>query len=161
MTGANLLCPLCGHRFEAAGAAGCEACPLSPGCQITCCPACGYSWVEPEQTVIGRWMSGWLARRRQPGKARLRGVALAPRTTLAAVQPGNRTRILSLDRLPEDRRRRLRAYGLTDGEVVEVLQQSPTTMIRLEQMEVALESDLARGILVEAVVPEHQRPKEA
>lgn len=40
------------------------------------------------------------------------------------------------------------ALGLCPGRCVEVLRQTPVTLIRAEHSELALEDELARGILV-------------
>lgn len=149
MTAPGVTCLLCGHSFDPAGSVACGACPLSPGCRVTCCPACGYSWVDPQQTTLGRWMAERIEGRRRRNRRREQGDSPGALRTLAEVPPRTRARILSCAGLPDDRRRRLRAYGLTDGGVVEVLQQIPATLITLDQAEIAVEADLARCILVE------------
>lgn len=47
-------CPLCGYEFtEEQARTACSSCPLSQGCNMVCCPNCGYEIpVEP----------GWLKR---------------------------------------------------------------------------------------------------
>ena len=55
-------CPLCGGRFTH-GEQVCSACPLKPGCDIACCPHCGYQFPRTSATVemVGRlirWLSG-------------------------------------------------------------------------------------------------------
>ena len=45
-------CPLCGHRFRH-GDEKCHSCPLSSekGCNVVCCPNCGYSFSEDSRVV--------------------------------------------------------------------------------------------------------------
>jgi hypothetical protein len=41
-------CPLCGGEFDAEGQGCRPSCPMSKGCRVVCCPACGYSF--PQET---------------------------------------------------------------------------------------------------------------
>lgn len=50
---------------------------------------------------------------------------------------------------PLDKRSYLQAYGLVPNYLVEILAHSPVTIVRLDNSELALENDLARGIIVE------------
>jgi len=53
-----MTCPMCGHQFEPQQAQqACEACPLSSGCQIICCPNCGYRMPAEPPTLdtLRRW----------------------------------------------------------------------------------------------------------
>jgi Fe2+ transport system protein FeoA len=118
---------------------------------MTCCPACGYSWVEPEQSRVGRLLRGWFRGAGWDGGQRSRS---AP-GTLAEVPPGWKARLLSWDTTPARRRQQLRAYGLTESSWIHVVQHVPTTIIRVEQTELALERELADTILVEAAQPAH------
>ncbi len=53
-------CPLCGTRFDAAGAGCRPSCPLAPGCRVVCCPSCGYSF--PQETGLAGGLRRLLAR---------------------------------------------------------------------------------------------------
>jgi Fe2+ transport system protein FeoA len=46
------------------------------------------------------------------------------------------------------RKSQLQAFGLVPGYWVEVIQQSPVTVVKIEHSELAMESDLARQVLV-------------
>jgi Fe2+ transport system protein FeoA len=59
-------------------------------------------------------------------------------------------RIEALDGLSEGRCHQMQAYGLAPGRSVKVVQQSPVTVVRVEHLDLAFESDIARGIHVEA-----------
>ena len=50
-------CPLCGHRFDAAGQGCRPSCPLAKGCRVICCPACGYSFPHERGGLAGRLRS--------------------------------------------------------------------------------------------------------
>jgi hypothetical protein len=49
---------------------------------------------------------------------------------------------------PAARRVQVQAYGLLPDHWVQVLQHSPVTVIQIEHLELALETDLADGVLV-------------
>lgn len=51
-----LTCSMCGHRFDPAGHVACQSCPLQSGCQLVCCPACGFEMVNPDRSVAARWL---------------------------------------------------------------------------------------------------------
>jgi Fe2+ transport system protein FeoA len=71
------------------------------------------------------------------------------RSTLADVPLGCSVRVAGFSpSLNPDRRAHLQAYGLVPGYQVLVLQQSPVTVVRVENTELALECDLAEEIQV-------------
>ena len=43
-------CPLCANEFDASGQGCRPSCPMSAGCRVVCCPACGYSF--PQETGL-------------------------------------------------------------------------------------------------------------
>ena len=81
--------------------------------------------------------------------------------TLAEVPAGFKARVQEISKdLPPDRRAYLQAYGLVPDYWVQVLQHSPVTIIQLDHLELALEKDLARGILVHqlSIINEEEIP---
>jgi Fe2+ transport system protein FeoA len=150
MTTSTVNCPLCNTTVDSLGQAGCRACPLAAGCKLTCCPNCGYSWIEPEQTSSGRFLGRWIRsrgrRRRQirPGQAAM---------TLAEVPAGWKARLFDWEATPPRRRQQLRAYGLAERSWIHVLQHTPTTIIRVDLTELALERELATTIVVDSARP--------
>jgi len=46
-------CLLCGYVFEQ-GQKSCAGCPMSRGCQSSCCPNCGYA-LPPESSLVKLW----------------------------------------------------------------------------------------------------------
>jgi hypothetical protein len=51
---------MCGHVFEPAEHTVCAGCPLEKGCQLVCCPACGFETVDPQQSVLARLVMNFL-----------------------------------------------------------------------------------------------------
>jgi len=54
--------------------------------------------------------------------------------------------------MPPSRETQLRAYGLTPGARVQVLQQSPVTILALENLELALEHRAAAEVWVDEII---------
>jgi Fe2+ transport system protein FeoA len=76
-------------------------------------------------------------------------------TTLADVPAGCSAKVVGFSvGFPLDRRAHLQSYGLVLNYPVQVVQHSPVTIVRLDHIELALENDLARGILVQLLPPE-------
>lgn len=138
-----LTCPLCGHDFEAGGQAACQACPMHKGCNLVCCPACGYQMVDERHSLMGR-LAGSVFRARHP---RLRRGQQS--LTLMDVPPGWRAKVVGFrDGIPPARRAHLQAYGLIPDDWVWVVQHSPVTVIQIDHTELALEESLASEIEV-------------
>lgn len=131
-------CAFCAFRFDPAGTSLCDSCPLGKGCALVCCPHCGYSAPDVERSLAARAVAAFARRRARS----------MPVGALARLAPGCRARIASLDELPERQRGQLLAYGLAPGRLVEVLQRSPVTVVRVEHTELALESSISRAVLV-------------
>lgn len=88
---------------------------------------------------------------RKPNQATITQNQTGFLTPLAHILPGGVAQMVSFDeKLPPNRRIHLVAYGLSPGIWVEVLQQSPVTIIRIENTELALEKDLAKSVLCQA-----------
>jgi hypothetical protein len=45
---------MCGQRFNPDEHGACGSCPLSPGCQLVCCPTCGFETVNPQRSTLAR-----------------------------------------------------------------------------------------------------------
>jgi Fe2+ transport system protein FeoA len=70
--------------------------------------------------------------------------------TLADVPPGSHAKVVRFEAdFPPDRRAYLQSYGLVMDYWVQVVQHSPITIVRLDHLELALESELAGGIIVQ------------
>lgn len=140
----KLTCPLCGHFFDAGEHPACQACPLHQGCNLICCPACGYQIVNVRRSRLAR-LAGSLLRN---GSSRRRGIKDG--LSLSDVPPGWRAKVVGFrDGISPARRAHLQAYGLIPDDWVWVVQHSPVTVIRIEQTELALENSLASEIEVQ------------
>lgn len=151
MTSISISCPLCGHAFDPSANSGCASCPLNRGCRIICCPNCGHSTVDPRESRLARWVTAILGRLgvsdAEPAPLEVeRGAHLL--TTMPAPCL---VRVVGVAREGGERAERLRAYGLAPGATLEVLQQRPVTVIRIEQTELAVEAEIAGVLLVEPV----------
>lgn len=139
------VCPMCGTAVDGRTSAACPACPAGPQCGLTCCPSCGYTWVEPEQSAVGRTLQRLFRRQKASGGP--------PPSTLADVPAGWNARLRGWARTPARRRQQLLAYGLAERGWVRVLRHSPTTIICVGQTEIALERELAATILIDGAHP--------
>lgn len=68
--------------------------------------------------------------------------------TLADAAPGTEIILESYGAIDAGLSRSLQAYGLMPGRQVRVLAQRPVTMVLVEQTELAIENQVARGIRV-------------
>jgi Fe2+ transport system protein FeoA len=150
MTALRFACPLCGHSFNPSAHGGCVSCPLHAGCRLVCCPNCGHSTVDPRDSRLARWAMAALARLGARGGSAAAGVepGLAPLTSMVAPC---QVRVVEIARRGGQHADRLRAYGIAAGATIEVIRQRPVTLVRVEYTELALESELAAGILVTRV----------
>ncbi len=145
MNASNVTCPLCGHLFRPSVGSICGACPLAKGCEFVCCPACGYQIPDTDRSRIGRWLAAGFRRRVAPTGA-------AP-PTLADVPAGWSARIAETGSASAPRRQQLRAYGLEALTWVRVIQHLPVTVVAVAGTELALESELARRVVVDSLKP--------
>jgi hypothetical protein len=59
-------CGMCGHTFTHAEGEACRSgCPMSGGCGMVTCPACGFEF--PGQSKVVTLISNLLRRRVRPG----------------------------------------------------------------------------------------------
>jgi Fe2+ transport system protein FeoA len=147
---AQITCAMCGTRYDSGGHAACKNCPLHANCSLTCCPACGYTGVDPDGSSLVRLFRPLWRRRRWARKgARWRSPPGAGGWHLDQVEPGEKALVAGLNALPPERRRRLEGLGLSCGQTVEVLAQSPVTIVRLGHAQLALAAELSRLIAVD------------
>lgn len=159
-------CPICSYCFDASAPSLCEACPLNAGCTMLCCPSCGHTTVDPDSSrlVNGlRRMVAFFAGRFPPQQEQSEPTSdlkelvfreaaspeSPPHLNLAAIPVGECAVVTALaPEMPLHRRQALLAYGVEPGKCLHLLQQSPLTVIRVDQMELALEKELAELINV-------------
>lgn len=144
-----MTCSMCGHVYDPAGAQACAACPLHTGCAMTCCPACGYTAVDPNRSALARWFAGIFGGHTTAGRTGTQGTEWdgpRPDRLLAELSPGDEARVVDFEGAAADRRGQLQAYGLVPGRRLRVVQQRPVTVLLVDHTELAIEGDLARGI---------------
>ena len=121
---------------------------MHSGCNLVCCPACGYQTVDPQRSKLVRLVRYFLALKTSAKHAS----SGKDETTLAEVSPGSKAEVIGFsEEFPPDQRAYLQAYGLVPNHWVQVVQHSPVTIVRLDNLELALESDIARGIQVQKI----------
>lgn len=147
----TIVCPMCGARFQPGEQGPCAQCPLNRNCRVlACCPQCGYEVINPDGSRLARWLNrnfGLLVQQFRSATAAdepFHGstLAVAPQGQLARIQgfaPG----------FPSQRRAHLEAYGVDEGTVVRVVQHTPVIVLQVDNLELALERELADQILVE------------
>ena len=136
-------CPLCGLAYAPGGETCREkGCPVAFGsCATRHCPRCGYTMPDEERSVAAR-----LVRRL------FRPRASQPAASLAEL-PAGATAVI--ERLEGDAGllARLTAQGLAPGVSIHVVQRTPTHVIEAGQTTIAVETRVARAILVRAPGP--------
>lgn len=119
---------------------------MNSGCYLVCCPNCGYQTVDPGRSKLVRLLRFFSKIRLQSSTTQ----KSQSRLCLADVPPGCKAEVVGFTaEFPPDRKESLQAYGLVLNYPLQVLQHKPVTILRVDQIELALESDLAKGILVE------------
>ncbi len=168
----SVACSLCGYRFDPSGHPGCASCPAHTNCQMVCCPACGHTFVDPAGSRLAGWVAPLLRRMGlqsgprgaddplpKPGVLPLgaegaeesAAAEIPPGAagTLLDVPPGAVARVGAILGIPASRREHMEVYGLTAGRWVRVTQHFPVTVVQVDHTELALEEDLARGVVVD------------
>lgn len=136
-----IVCSMCGHRFDESQHEACQKCPLQKECSLVCCPNCGYEMVNVHRSKLARWAARLLP------KGHVRSSVL--NTTLADLTPGRSAQVIGFSpSIPTGQQAHLQAYGIIPGRLVQVVQHEPVTVVQVEHLELALESDLAREIYV-------------
>jgi Fe2+ transport system protein FeoA len=72
--------------------------------------------------------------------------------TLADIPAGTQVQVQSFRPMDPIRHQRLQAYGLCLGQRLQVVQQSPVTIVQAGHTELAMEKDLAGSIIVRVEV---------
>jgi Fe2+ transport system protein FeoA len=159
-----MTCPMCGTEFDPVTNPACGACPLHGGCSTVCCPSCGYSTINPDQSKLVKMFAVLFPKRAtenqtsevyknasSTGKnSNFGSLAMPTNRTLADVKPGDEIKVAGFaSTLSPARLAHLQAYGLVQGYPVRVVQQKPVTVVQVDFVELALEDELARGVWVE------------
>ena len=141
-------CPLCGYTFDKTAMMCHTACPLSRQCTIICCPNCGYQVPDEDRAqVVGALRRVWAAltaRRGRDGNGHELD-APCPLTALHVGEKGEVTGFLTGER---SRLAHLSALGVVPGREIMLCQRSLAYVVRVDETEVALDSQIAREIMV-------------
>jgi Fe2+ transport system protein FeoA len=137
-----LHCPLCGFEFEKRDTPCQRGCPLGKFCKLVCCPNCRYEFPE-----IPHGLS-FVQRLIHPGRKPAPDRQLV---SLHELEEGEHSELVCLNCSQASRRNALAVYGLTPGSRLILQQKRPTFVVRVGETELALESSIAREILVRRV----------
>jgi len=150
-----IACSMCGNHFDPTEHIVCNGCPLQKGCQLVCCPACGYETVDVRRSTLVRLASGWGNSLKRRMGWQNRAILNSAKVGISSLRltdllPGKEACVSGFaPELSNERRLHLQAYGLVPGQSVHVVQHSPVTIVLIEHLELALETDLARSVLIE------------
>jgi Fe2+ transport system protein FeoA len=119
---------------------------MHQGCNLVCCPACGYQITDVRRSLVGRLAGSVFRAGHHRHRRHRHGL------TLSDVPPGWQAKVVGFrDGFPPVRQAHLQAYGLVPNDWVRVVQHSPVTVIQIDQTELALENSLASQIEVETI----------
>jgi Fe2+ transport system protein FeoA len=136
-----LTCPFCGLEFEPDDTLCRHGCPLDNVCTLVQCPGCEYEFPEKPRTFT--WLQR-VFRRRSDGRPKLPEEVL----TVRNLRSGERAEVLCLAGGSPSRHNTLAVFGLVPGTEITLVQRHPSYVIRIGETELALDSDIAQGIVV-------------
>jgi Fe2+ transport system protein FeoA len=142
MAGNVLTCPLCGFEFERTDALCHHGCPLASACHLARCPVCEYEFPEKQPTGVS-WLRRLFARPDEVPPLPEEGVL-----TVRDLQGGESAEVVCLGGDSPSRRNNLAVFGLVPGSRIEVIQRYPSFVIGVGETVLALESAVARDIVV-------------
>ncbi len=147
MAEAELKCPACQTPLAPGAQAACSSCPLHSDCNLICCPNCGVSTVDPQDSRLARWAANFFRQRRDRGQK-------DPNLRLSDLAAGASAQVLGFKDIADSRCQQLVGYGLEPGATVLILQRSPVFLVAIGHTELALDRHLARAVLVGPSRPE-------
>ena len=139
-----LTCPLCGFEFDKDDTVCGHGCPLGPVCNLLRCPSCEYEFPETPRRIS---RLGKLFGRKPVRSSRLPDDVL-PVTQLPS---GSRAEVLCLGDTKSPRQHRLAVFGVLPGAEVTLIQRQPSTVLRIGETELALDTEIADEILVRPI----------
>ncbi len=153
--GTTIQCPMCSFEYATAQEVCHTGCPLAKHCHWLCCPRCGYRIVDEAHSKASRWLQ-----RLWPGKDALPKdkpttpipASAAQQTaqfrSLAEVPTGLPVEILGFTNAAPQHMARFAVLGLMPGATAQVLQRYPAPIIRVDETELALSTELLAKIRV-------------
>lgn len=141
-------CPLCSFEFEPRS--GCStSCPFGSGCNLVCCPNCGYQGVDPERSRLAGWVQRAISRFTGPKPVHATGPAGdGGRIALSRLDLGIDATVVDLSAMSPARALRLGAFGLSTGAHVRLVQRRPVPVLRIGETDLGLESAVLDEIQV-------------
>lgn len=137
-----LRCPLCGFEFEQLDTLCAHGCPLGGSCNFVRCPSCQYEYPPQPRKV------SFLSRLLGKGKLVQPGLPDGIRS-LDELKHGDRARVVCLGGDNGSRHNNLAVFGLVPEAEITLLQQYPSCVVQVGETELAIDSDIARDVLVE------------
>jgi len=139
-----LNCPLCGFEFEKLDTLCSHGCPLGGSCNFIRCPGCQYEFLEKPRKVS--WLERLLGREHVEQAPLPQGVV-----PLKELKRGEQARVICLGGDNGSRHNNLAVFGLTADAEITLIQQNPSCVLRVGETELAVDSEIAKEILVERV----------
>lgn len=120
---------------------------MGSGCNLICCPNCGYQAVDAEHSALARMLGRLFPSKKAaaPVPAPADAAGSVPLSHLAKGATGE---VRSLTGMPEGRLARLSAFGLVPGTPVTVKQRRPVPVIGIGETEVAVTEEVLAQIWV-------------
>lgn len=142
-----LRCPLCGFEFERLDTLCAHGCPLGRSCNFVRCPSCQYEYPPQPRKVS---LLARLLGRRKPGQPGLpEGIR-----SLDELKSGERARVVCLGGDNGSRHNNLAVFGLVPEAEITLLQHYPSCVVQIGETELAIDSVIARDVLVEPLEDE-------
>ena len=147
-----MICTLCGSEFDATAVACHAKCAMGSGCNLVCCPNCGFQTVdETKSRLAGLLRRLWPSDRGTAGHSWRRGPNTPNRALevpLTHIPVRTEVEVQRLTNMPASRQTRLSTFGVVPGSQVEVLQRHPSPTIRVGETELALSAEILDQIWV-------------
>jgi Fe2+ transport system protein FeoA len=129
---------------------------MNQGCSLVRCPRCGFEGIDPSRSKLVRLFSRWGSYSKGKGSFRWQNRGSGKKIDteksqkqLSELPPGSRSFVCGFQpHLSFENKARLQAYGLTPGQEILVLQQTPVTIVLIEHLELALENAMAKSVIV-------------
>lgn len=142
MVAQYLTCPFCGFEFEKDDTLCAHGCPLGALCALTRCPSCAHEFPETPRTVS--WVQGLFKRGAASGVKHAESIR-----TLRDLKQGEVARVVCVGGPRASRPRALAVFGLEAGSEITLVQQRPSCVVQVGETVLALDSAIAREILVQ------------
>lgn len=133
-----VVCPFCGFEFEPADTLCEHGCPMHTTCGLLRCPGCDYEFPQKPAAV------SWLGRLLQGAP---KEPACGLYCTLAELDTGSAVEVVSVP-AGDRRRNTLAVFGLVPETTIILLQKRPACVVRVGETELALDPEIAEGIVV-------------